>query len=160
MLLRFVIIRLLIVIYSVRTRSVTIVLPVVIITVPVVAVAVSVLVSVSFAVFIFVAVVVQFFSVRRFAASFADSVGYGFFRLVFLVTVSIAFLFLLFQGCIETGNAILSQNILCIAFWRLRLGISFECDGFVPFLFMLITSKARLAEIVTKLAANDLSVDR
>ena len=69
MLLRFVIIRLLIVIYSVRTRSVTVVFAVlpfaVVLPVSAVTVAVSVSVPVSFAVFIFVAVVaVRFFSVN------------------------------------------------------------------------------------------------
>ena len=71
MLLRFVIIRLLIVIYSVRTRSVTVVFAVlpfaVVLPVSAVTVAVSVSVPVSFAVFIFVAgVAVRFFSVERF----------------------------------------------------------------------------------------------
>ena len=99
MLLRFVIIRLLIVIYSVRTRSVTVVFAVlpfaVVLPVSAVTVAVSVSVPVSFAVFIFVAVVaVRFFSVGRFAVPF---VAGGFFRQVFLVAVSVAFLFLLFQ---------------------------------------------------------------
>ena len=59
LLLRFVIIRLLIVIYSVRTRSVTVVFAVlpfaVVLPVSAVTVAVSVSVPVSFAVFIFVA---------------------------------------------------------------------------------------------------------
>ena len=69
-LLRFVIIRLLIVIYSVRTRSVTVVFAVlpfaVVLPDSAVTVAVSVSVPVSFAVFIFVAgVAVRFFSVER-----------------------------------------------------------------------------------------------
>ena len=143
MLLRFVIIRLLIVIYSVWTRSVTVVVPVVfailpfavVVPVPVVTVAVSVPVTVSFTVFIFVAVVaVRFFSVGRFAVSFAAGVGYGFFRQIFLVAVSVAFLFLLFQGSIETGNAVLPQDILGIALRWLRLGIGFERDGLHTFL--------------------------
>ena len=103
MLLRFVIIRLLIVIYSVRTRSVTVVFAVlpfaVVLPVSAVTVAVSVSVPVSFAVFIFVAgVAVRFFSVGRFAVPFVAGVGSGFFRQVFLVAVSVAFLFLLFQS--------------------------------------------------------------
>ena len=102
MLLRFVIIRLLIVIYSVRTRSDTVVFAVlpfaVVLPVSAVTVAVSVSVPVSFAVFIFVAgVAVRFFSVERFAVPFVAGVGSGFFRQVFLVAVSVAFLFLLFH---------------------------------------------------------------
>ena len=139
MLLRFVIIRLLIVIYSVRTRSVTVVFAVlpfaVVLPVSAVTVAVSVSVPVSFAVFIFVAgVAVRFFSVERFAVPFVAGVGSGFFRQVFLVAVSVAFLFLLFQGSIETGNTVLPQDILRIAFGRLRLGIGFERDRLHAFL--------------------------
>ena len=139
MLLRFVIIRLLIVIYSVRTRSVTVVFAVlpfaVVLPVSAVTVAVSVSVPVSFAVFIFVAgVAVRFFSVERFAVPFVAGVGSGFFRQVFLVAVSVAFLFLLFQGSIETGNAVLPQDILGIALRWLRLGIGFERDGLHTFL--------------------------
>lgn len=94
LLLRFVIIRLLIVIYSVRTRSVTVVFAVlpfaVVLPVSAVTVAVSVSVPVSFAVFIFVAgVAVRFFSVGRFAVPFVAGVGSGFFRQVFLVAVSV-----------------------------------------------------------------------
>lgn len=159
---------LLIVIYSVRTRSVTVVVAVVfailplavVVPVPVVTVAVSVPVTVSFTVFIFVAVVaVRFFSVGRFAVSFAAGVGYGFFRQIFLVAVSVAFLFLLFQGSIETGNAVLPQDIRASRLGGCGLVSASSVTGFIPFLFMLITSKARLAEIVTKLAANDLSVE-
>ena len=96
---------------------------------------VSVSVPVSFAVFIFVAgVAVRFFSVERFAVPFVAGVGSGFFRQVFLVAVSVAFLFLLFQGSIETGNTVLPQDILRIAFGRLRLGIGFERDRLHAFL--------------------------
>ena len=164
--LRFVIIRLLIVIYSVRTRSVTVVFAVlpfaVVLPVSAVTVAVSVPVTVSFTVFIFVAVVaVRFFSVGRFAVSFAAGVGYGFFRQIFLVAVSVAFSFFFFFREASKRVTLSCPRISCAS----RLGgcglvSASSVTGFMPFLFMLITSKARLAEIVIRLAANDLSVDR
>ena len=162
--LRFVIIRLLIVVYSIRTLSVTVVLAIVIPVFPVIlaiaaflvvipgfpilawfpvfAIPVTIpvsVVAVSVSVFVFAAVVtVCFLSVGRFVVSFVTDCCI--FRLVipiavsFLVSVSVPFLFLLFQGRVEAGDTILSQNILRIAFRRLRLGIGFERNGFRPFL--------------------------
>ena len=42
--------------------------------------------------------------------------------------------FLLFLNRVEAGNAVLTEDVLCIAFRRLRFRIGFQCDRLTSFL--------------------------